>query len=303
MHNEGTILIVDDEEMIRDLLTDMLAESGNYRILTSVNGKEALELIHQTEVDLVLTDLRMPVMGGMELLAELRKTKPDIPVVILTGYGRREDAIEALRLGASNFLMKPQEVEMIHTIASKILRMRTKKKLEQRIFDYFEEEKQIYHIPSDPKFTLPLIELITYKVSKIGICDQFELMNLRLALDEALTNAIVHGNLNIKSHSKGATLEDLVEFNKMVSYKIQEESYRSRKVKILSHIKRDLAYYEVEDEGEGFDWRSLPTTLDESEMLANHGRGLILIRSFMTHVSFNEKGNCIKLTKKRNNLS
>ncbi|MDX9754414.1 MAG: response regulator, partial [bacterium] len=124
--SDGTILIVDDERMIRDLLVDMLAESGQYRILTAINGKEALALCKTEEIHLIFTDLRMPVMGGMEFLAELRTQDINIPVVILTGYGRREDVIEALRLGASNFLMRPQEVEMVHTIAKKILRMRHK---------------------------------------------------------------------------------------------------------------------------------------------------------------------------------
>ncbi|MEW6234338.1 MAG: response regulator [Candidatus Omnitrophota bacterium] len=296
---EGTILIVDDEEMIRDLLVDMLTESGNYRIFTAVNGKEALDIAFREEVDLVLTDLRMPVMGGMELLAELRKRQPEIAVVILTGFGRREDVIEALRLGASNFLMKPQEVEMINTIASKILRMRFKEKLEQRIFDYFVEEDQLYYIPSDPKFTLPLIDLITEKIAKIGICDQSELMNTRLALDEALTNAIVHGNLEIDSNSKGATLEELIQFNELVKTKISLEPYCSRIVKVGARMTKKKAVFTIEDEGKGFDWKE--TTIDKEidEMLVNHGRGLILIRAFMSQVDFNEKGNQITMIKEK----
>jgi len=296
---EGTILIVDDEEMIRNLLVDMLTESGNYRILTANNGKEALDIVFQEEVDLVLTDLRMPVMGGMELLAELRKRQPEVAVVILTGFGRREDVIEALRLGASNFLMKPQEVEMINTIASKILRMRFKEKLEQRIFDYFVEEEQHYHIPSDPKFTLPLIDLITEQIAKIGICNHSELMNTRLALDEALTNAIVHGNLEIDSNSKGATLEELIQFNELVKTKISIEPYRSRIVKVSALMTKRKAVFTIEDEGKGFDWKGTAIAKEIDEMLANHGRGLILIRAFMTRVDFNEKGNRITLIKEK----
>ena len=242
------------------------------------------------EIDLVFTDLKMPVMGGLEFLAELRMQKPDIPVVILTGYGRREDVIEALRLGASNFLMKPQEVEMVHTIAAKILRMRYKERLEQRIFEHFIEEKQIYHIPSNLSFTLPLIDLLTEKIHKIGLCTRTELMNIRLALDEALVNAIIHGNLEIPSNAKGNSLEELQKFNHLVKDRGQELPFISRKVKITSEITQDYALFSIEDEGKGFDWKSLPTELDDVELLANHGRGLFLIRAFVTNVEFNEQG-------------
>ncbi len=158
---EGTILIVDDDEMIIELLETILVESGNYTILKALNGREALDVINQTEeIDLVLTDLKMPVMGGMELLAEIRRIRPDIPVVILTGYGRREHVIEALRLGASNFLLKPQEVEMVYAVVNKIIRVRQREKVELQIFNHFVESHQTYRIPNDHKLALPLIDLI-----------------------------------------------------------------------------------------------------------------------------------------------
>jgi CheY-like chemotaxis protein/anti-sigma regulatory factor (Ser/Thr protein kinase) len=300
--SDGTILIVDDEKMIRDLLVDMLSEAGDYEIQSAINGKEALEICENEEIDLVFTDLRMPVMTGMEFLAEVRDKKPDIPVVILTGYGRREDVIEALRLGASNFLMKPQEVELVHSIANKILRMRYKERLEQRIFEHFIEEKQVYHIPSDPRFTLPLIDLLTEKINKIGICTHSEFMNIRLALDEALVNAIIHGNLEVPSRVKGNSLDELMEFNQMVKERSGQGPYAERKVKVVVHLTQEYASFCIEDEGNGFDWKSSPTDLEDVELLANHGRGLFLIRAFMSCVEFNEKGNEITLIKKRSQV-
>jgi len=297
---EGTILIVDDEKIIRELLVTMLQEAGNYRLLTANNGKEALEVCQQEkEIDLVFTDLRMPVMGGMELLAELRQQRPDLPVVILTGYGRREDVIESLRLGASNFLLKPQEVDMVYTVASKILRMRFRKKLEQQIFDFFVEDHLTYTLPNDLQYTLPLIDLLTDKIDRIGICNEAELTNVRFALDEALVNAVVHGNLEIESSIKGVSLEQMLEFNKIVKERSEIEPFINRKVIITRHLKRDCVFFTIEDQGKGFNWRSLPDSLDEMELLSSHGRGLFLIRAFMSHVEFNDKGNRITLIKER----
>jgi len=296
---DGTILIVDDEKMIRDLLVAMLLESGQYRMLEAENGRDALQICQSEDVDLIFTDLKMPVMGGMELLAEMRRLKPEIPIVILTGFGRREDVIEALRLGASNFLLKPQEVELVATVASKILRMRHRKKLERQIFDFFSEEHQTYFIPSDLQYTLALIDLLSEKIIRVSICNDSELTNIRIALDEALVNAIVHGNLEIPSRTKGSSLDEMMAFNQIVRERSQRSPYRDRKVQVTRHLTPDYVRFTIEDEGRGFDWQSLPDSLDHIKILANHGRGLFLIRAFMSHVEFNEKGNRITMVKVR----
>jgi CheY-like chemotaxis protein len=297
---EGTILIVDDEKIIRDLLCAMLKEAGDYKLLTAINGKEALQICMSEEnIDLVFSDLRMPVMSGMELLVELRKNRPDIPVVILTGYGRREDVIEALRLGASNFLLKPQEVDMVYTVASKILRMRHQEKMEKMILDFFVEDHQMFSIPNDLHYTLPIIDLLTDKISILGICNEAELTNLRFALDEALVNAVVHGNLEIQSSAKGATLDEMMQFNNLVKKRSLEPGFSDRKVTITRHLTNEFVIFSIEDQGRGFDWRTLPMTLDEMEILSNYGRGLFLIRAFMTRVEFNDKGNRITLVKEK----
>lgn len=296
--SEGTILIVDDEQMIRDLLVDILSAAGNYRLLTAANGEEALTVFTNQEVDLVLTDLRMPGVGGLELLAELRRIKDDVPVVILTGYGKSEDVIEALRLGASNFLMKPQEIKLVHSVASKVLRVRLKERLEQQIFDYFINETQTYHIPNTLKFTFPLIDLITDKLLRVNICSAHELTNIRLALDEALVNSIIHGNLEIPSTMKGSSLEEITQFNRLVKERSETDPYTSRRVKIDMNLTSERVEFQIEDEGKGFDWRQIPSSFEDHEILANHGRGLLLIQAFMDEVVFNEKGNRVTLIKR-----
>lgn len=296
----GTILIVDDEKIIRDLLCAMLKEAGDYKLLTAINGKEALKICMSEEnIDLVFSDLRMPVMSGMELLVKLRKNRPEIPVVILTGYGRREDVIEALRLGASNFLLKPQEVDMVYTVASKILRMRHQEKMEKMILDFFVEDHQMFSIPNDLHYTLPIIDLLTDKILLLGICNKAELTNLRFALDEALVNAVVHGNLEIQSSAKGATLDEMMQFNNLVKERSLEPGFSDRKVTITRHLTNEFVIFSIEDQGRGFDWRTLPKTLDDMEILSNYGRGLFLIRAFMTRVEFNDKGTRITLVKEK----
>ncbi|MFH1740135.1 MAG: response regulator [bacterium] len=294
---EGTILIVDDEEVICDLLVDILSEDHNYTLLIAHNAEDALKICKQRAVDLVFTDLRMPGMGGLRLLAELKKFAPETPVVIITGYGSKEDVIQALRLGASNFLLKPNEVESVATIAEKILSMRQREKLTVELLSFFEEEQHTFCLPSNLRYALPLIDLLTAKLEPLGICESAQLKNIRLALDEALVNAVVHGNLEISSEMKGNTLGELVQYDDEVKRRSGQRPYCLRKVTVRSLVNRSMARFTIEDEGPGFDHRSMPDDFSDVDNLVSHGRGLLLIKTFMDEVTFNDAGNQINLIK------
>ncbi|MDX9755337.1 MAG: ATP-binding protein, partial [bacterium] len=136
-------------------------------------------------------------------------------------------------------------------------------------------------------------------INRVGLCDHSELMNLRLALDETLVNAIIHGNLGLPSRAKGNSLDDLMQFNNLIKQRSQEAPFNTRTVRIKAELTALKASFTIEDQGDGFDWRSLPTDLEDIELMANHGRGLFLIRAFMSEVRFNDKGNQIILTKHR----
>jgi DNA-binding NtrC family response regulator len=100
------ILVVDDEKNIRLMLTQALASEKTI-VDTAVNGEEALEKIAQTSYDLVLLDLRLPGMNGLDVLREIRESHESLPVILLTAHGTVESAVEAMRVGAVNFLQKP----------------------------------------------------------------------------------------------------------------------------------------------------------------------------------------------------
>lgn len=295
--NEGTILIVDDEAVIRDIFNKILITNSNYRILTASNGKEALEICRDEPPDLIFTDLKMPVMSGVNFLTELRKFNQTVPVVIVSAHGEMEDVIEALRLGASNYLMKPDDISMLHSIADKLLRVKRKERLEQYIYTYAKEVREVYVIPSLIQYAIPLIEIAVEKIEKIKIFDDSELMNIKIALDEALSNAIVHGNLELTSEQKGKTLEELIQFNDLVKTRSNEQPYCDRNVEFQYQIIGSRIEFLITDEGKGYKWQDTPTNFDEIDTLSTHGRGLILIQTFMDEISFNAKGNQIRMIK------
>lgn len=101
-----TILVVDDETIIRQSLCDQLEDLG-FQVLEAENGQRGIELIEQEEIDLVLTDLRMPEMSGLEVIHHSKLVKPNLLIIVISGAGHIGDAVEAMRLGAYDYIVKP----------------------------------------------------------------------------------------------------------------------------------------------------------------------------------------------------
>lgn len=117
---EKTILIVDDEDHLRRSLS-LILQKANYRVDTVANAKEALDRLGVHEYDLMFLDLNMPGVSGIDLLADVHRQAPLMPVLILTAHAALESAIQAVRLGARDYLVKPVEPVLILTRVAEIL--------------------------------------------------------------------------------------------------------------------------------------------------------------------------------------
>lgn len=114
------ILVVDDEAAIRDLLSKTLA-LAEYDVDLAQDGRHALERLRMIPYDLLITDLKMPGIDGLSVIREARRLKPDIPVIIITGFSTEASAIEAVNLGVSGYLTKPFRVPRVLAAAAKAL--------------------------------------------------------------------------------------------------------------------------------------------------------------------------------------
>ncbi|HBR57941.1 MAG TPA: Fis family transcriptional regulator, partial [Blastocatellia bacterium] len=116
----SNILIVDDEQSYRQLLT-LVFQGDGHTIRTANNGREALELLRGEPADVVISDVRMPDMDGIEMLRAIRETMPDLGVVFMTAFASVDTAREAFKLGADDFVTKPFDVEELKLIVRKTL--------------------------------------------------------------------------------------------------------------------------------------------------------------------------------------
>jgi len=112
MDEKIKILVVDDEKVVRDGCQRVLGGKG-YNVLTATNGKEALEILEESTIDVILLDLKMPVMSGEEMLERTTESYPDIPIIIITGHGTIDKAVECMKKGAYDFITKPFQIDPV----------------------------------------------------------------------------------------------------------------------------------------------------------------------------------------------
>ncbi|MDH5726115.1 MAG: response regulator, partial [Nitrospira sp.] len=109
------ILVVDDEQSLREVLSIMLRRAG-YTVISATDGEDAIELIHKEIFDLVITDLRMPKIDGLEVLKAVKSASPETVVLIITAFATADSAVEAMKQGAYDYLTKPFQVDEVQLI-------------------------------------------------------------------------------------------------------------------------------------------------------------------------------------------
>jgi DNA-binding response OmpR family regulator len=138
---KAKILIVDDEPGIRDSLSDVLVQEG-YQVVAAENGENAINLIENEQFDLMLLDIMMPGMSGVDVLRVTHRKVPDLKVILLTAHGTLETAVEALRLGAHDYLLKPASAYDILASISRGLASRAEKQQKKYILEQMESSIQ-----------------------------------------------------------------------------------------------------------------------------------------------------------------
>src|SRR3954453_13842831 len=288
------ILVVDDHRSQAEEFGVLLRSAG-CDVTLAGNGREAMDLLVGDIPDIVLTDLDMPVMDGLELVQAIRRDYPALPVILMTAMGSEDVAAKALHRGAASYVRKRSLArEVVRTVGS-VLAVAQALPQQERVLDCLTDDQLGFVLDNDPALVPAVLGHLELVASLLHPRDRTERMRVGIALHEALLNAIQHGNLELNS--------DLREENEGVFRDLGEERrrrspYRERRVHVRATLSRSEAVYVVEDEGPGFDPATIPDPTDPANLERVGGRGLMLIRPFMDEVSHNDKGNSITLRKK-----
>ena len=174
MSEPYTVLVVDDEEVLRLGCSRVLASEG-YRVNTAANGREALDLLAAEPANVILCDLKMPVMGALELLEEASVRFPNIPVIIMTGLGTVADAVECMKKGAYDFVTKPFSIDHLTVVVRRALEMQL---LEARTRQLQEEQaRNLYNLAMEQSRMHTIVNcmadgvLVTNREGEVVLCN------------------------------------------------------------------------------------------------------------------------------------
>jgi CheY-like chemotaxis protein/anti-sigma regulatory factor (Ser/Thr protein kinase) len=290
-----TILVVDDSSVDRHLAGAIVQKLEGYRAAFAANGREALDAVARQAPDLVLTDLLMPEMDGLQLVEALRKDYPTVPVVLMTGHGSEDIAIQALRRGAASYVPKKSLARDLPETLEQVLSAAQTRRSQRRVLECVSRHETEFELANDTALIPPLVSFLEGEMARLKLCEPSGLVLLGVALHEAVTNAIHHGNLGLSSELRES---DEKRYYQLAKERREQGPYRDRRVFVTARMSRDGATFVVRDEGDGFDPRQLPDPTDPANLGRVYGRGLLLINTFMDRVEHNESGNQITMVKR-----
>lgn len=288
------ILIAEDSPTQATQLRILLEESG-YEAVVAKDGVEALRLIDQADCEIVLTDLHMPNMDGLELIGAVRERHPSVPVVLITHDGNESIAAEALQKGAASYIPKRALDSSLLATLGGIAEMVSAKKSRRKILNTLVESRSKFVLGNDQELVPILTQHLESELRTFGYGDEAGMFQLSTALTEALLNAMDHGNLELSSDLRA----DFDAYTKLRQERCQQAPYRDRRVTLTVELASDTITLIVSDEGAGFDPAKIPDPTDPENLMRENGRGLMLIHSFMDQVHHNAKGNEITMIKSR----
>ena len=149
-------LVIDDEQIVLDSVSTLLRDEG-FEVDVSLDGRQGLDWAIERKYDVVLTDIRMPDIGGMKVLRDVKRINPTLPVIMITGYASIESAVQAMRLGAAEYIEKPFEPEQLLEAVSRALGI-SKEVEEQGLIHREEVSKVLNRAESDDDFFMKLLE-------------------------------------------------------------------------------------------------------------------------------------------------
>jgi CheY-like chemotaxis protein len=293
----ANLLVVDDAALDRYIAGALLEEHSGWSVSYAEDGREALASLRRGLPDLILTDLQMPELNGLELVEAVRRDFPAVPVVLMTAHGSEEIAVAALRLGASSYVPKRNLArDLVKTVES-LLSVTLASRNQQLILDCLTESELRFVLSNDPTRLQPLIGHFLDVMTQLKLADKNGLIRVGTSLHEALVNAIEHGNLEVPSALRAQ--DNRRPYVELLEKRRKEPPYRDRQVHVFAKFTSNEAIYVVRDEGPGFDPSTLPDPTDPINIDSESGRGVLLIRTFMDDVRFNATGNEITMIKRR----
>jgi CheY-like chemotaxis protein len=292
---DRTVLVIDDFAADRRLVGGLLERSGGLTVEYAKNGKDALGRFESSVPDLVLTDLIMPEMDGLAVVAAIKDEFPLVPVVLMTARGNEDIALSALRAGAAGYVPKRILAQDLVATVRRILAAAHEDRSLSRLMHRMVHNESSFVLHNDPSLIPVLLAYLQQATRCVQLADESDRLRIRLAIEEALLNALYRGNLEIPAT---VALGDSRAVNEMLEARLVEPPYKDRRIHVSWSIARDSVTVAVRDDGAGFDPAALASPAADVDFDTVFGRGLLIMRCFMDEVRHNSAGNEVTLIKR-----
>lgn len=294
------VLLVEDSLTQATQIQSILEESSHQVVHVS-DGHAALAKLLEFEPDVVVTDLQMPEINGLELVERLQQDHPTIPAILVTGRGSEQLAVDALRRGAAGYVPKSMLSPLLVETIENVLGVMRAEQSYSTLIDCLQKNSFSFNLPSSPSLISPLVDLVLQVVAGMQLFRGIEIVRLSTSMENALENAIYHGNLELTAQELEACRETLIEGIEpnVVVERREQPKYRDRRIHVDVEVSRQEIHFTVEDDGDGFDTSIVPDANDSEAINEEHRRGLVLMASFVDELKFNQKGNRVTLVKRR----
>ncbi|MCA9197046.1 MAG: response regulator [Planctomycetales bacterium] len=289
------ILVADDSETDRKLIGGLLDRGLEWIVDYVDDGAAALEMMEVTSPDVVIADLQMPRLDGIQLCKESRQRFPQIPVILVTGQGSEQVALNALDAGAATYVPKSNMPKTLADTVEQVLSLVDVRRSKERLIQLTTNTRHQFHLETDPELIPPLLDLIRETLDQLHFGDPSIVRHVNLAVEEALLNAILHGNLGLAPDEHQDARHALREEKLEKWLHDQRKSADEKRIRFAMDVTKHKVQFVIRDEGQGFDTSKLQEANQPEHLSQDAGRGLTLIRNFMSEVAFNDTGNEIRM--------
>jgi CheY-like chemotaxis protein len=297
----ATVLVVDDSAVDRVLAGRLLQKSPALQVHFASDGREALQKIEMQRPDMVVTDLQMPFINGLQLVEAIRDKYPLVPVILMTAHGSEDVAVQALLSGAASYVPKAELARYLLETVEGVLNVARTDQQQRRLMDKLDRRHLAYVLDNDTALIAPLVDQVQQLLANMDIVEESERVQVGIALEEALYNALYHGNLELTTEDIEESRLSLLEpgARNPVAERSSQPPYCDRKLYFDLVITRDEARFVIRDSGRGFNPADAPNLDDPATLHTPRGRGLVLMNTLMDDVIRDRTGNEVCLVKRR----
>ncbi len=293
------ILVVDDSQMERVLIKGMLVKNPEYRVDLAEDGEQALRCIATSRPDLVITDLVMPEMDGLDLVRTMRQRHSRIPVVLMTAHGNESVVLDALEAGAASYVPKSRQAERLLETVDRVIKHASANLTGQQLGECVLDYHCRFALDNDLQLIRALVDQLQQVMTDQGFGDTIDRIRIGEALEESLQNAMYHGNLEIDEHELANARGELDDraLRRLVDLRCRDPHIGERKILVVAHLTPSEVRFVIRDQGRGFN--TAPVRMDNAvrRLQRDRHRGLTLIQSLMDEVHYNETGNELTMKK------